>query len=133
MKRYVVDDQEILVEFHAFKKFLWLAAGFEVRVGGAIFLPRDRIRMGVTLTEFEFESQQGRRYGVVRSVHLSQSIRRKARYEVVVDGEVIAEDTQWMRGWLLTNLATLIIGINAAVVLILTSLVLRVIYLIMAE
>ncbi len=127
MKRYVVDGQEIRVEFRSFRKYLWLAAGFEVHVGDIVFLPYERLRANTTLTYFDFEASGRHRFGVVRSLRMSQSLRRKTEYEIAVDGETVAQGTQTMRGWYMGYLVLPLVCIGMLCSLVFRTVVLQVI------
>ena len=104
MRSYSSHGQTIEVEFRPFGVFLWLLAGFEVRVGGRTFWPK-LTRIGfTTATEFDFDLEGQRVSGVVRALGPMWFLPRM-RYTVVVAETEVARDIQTLRRWYLSYLA----------------------------
>ena len=104
MRSYSSHGQTIEVEFRPFGVFLWLLAGFEVRVGGRTFWPK-LTRIGfTTATEFDFDSGGQRVSGVVRALGPMWFLPQMG-YTVVVAETEVARDIQTLRHWYLSYLA----------------------------
>lgn len=100
MRSYISHGQTIDVEFRPFGAFLWLVAGFVVRVGSRTFYPRlTRIRL-TTETEFDFDVDGRRVTGVVRSLNPMWLLRK--RYVVIIGDCEVARDIQILQRWYLS-------------------------------
>ncbi|MCA1660249.1 MAG: hypothetical protein LC642_06910 [Verrucomicrobiaceae bacterium] len=108
MRRYTSHGQTIEVEFRPFGIFLWLLAGFVVRVGGRTFYPELIRARFMTSTEFELESDGQRIRGVVRSLAPMLFLPRM-RYAVSVADHEIARDTQILKRWYLSFISFIIL------------------------
>jgi len=104
MRKYTSHGQTIDVEFRPFGVFLWLLAGFEVRVGGRTFHPKLTGIRFTTATEFDFDSDGRRISGVVRSIGPMWFLPRM-RYAVAIGDSEVARDTQTLRHWYLSYLS----------------------------
>jgi hypothetical protein len=104
MRSYTSHDQTIEVEFRSLAVFLWLIAGFVVRVGGRTFYPKPTGIGFTTATEFDFDSDGKRISGVVRSLGPMWFLPRM-RYAVVVGNVELARDIQTLRRWYLSYLS----------------------------
>jgi hypothetical protein len=104
MRTYSSHGQTIEVEFRPFGVFLWLLAGFVVRVGGQTFWPK-LARIGfTTTTEFDFDLEGRRVSGVVRALGPMWFLPRM-RYVVIVAETEVARDIQTLRHWYLSYFA----------------------------
>jgi len=101
MRSYTSHGQSIDVEFRPFGVFLWLLAGFVVRVGGRTFYPKLTSIRFTTATEFDFDSDGRRISGVVRSLGPMWFLPRM-RYAVIVSDSEVARDIQTLRRWYLS-------------------------------
>jgi hypothetical protein len=104
MRAYTFENQSIEVEFRPFGVFLWLLAGFEVRVEGRSFFPKfDRVGFNTT-TDFEVDVAGSKVPGVVRSLG-PMLVLPRMRYSVSIAGSEIARDAQVLRRWYLSYIA----------------------------
>lgn len=108
MRTYKSHGQSIDVEFRPFGVFLWLLAGFVVRVGDRKFYPELGRARFTTSTAFEFDSDGERILGVVRSLAPMWFVPRMW-YAVIVDGLEIARDAQVLRRWYLSFVSFMVI------------------------
>lgn len=108
MRSYSWNGHLIEVEFRSLGAFLWLAAGFEVRIGKRTFLPKlDRIGLN-TSTDFEIESDGTRTLGVVKSLAPMWFLPRM-KYSLIIGDAVIARDVLTLRRWYLSYLAWFVV------------------------
>ena len=104
MRSYTSHGQTIEVEFQPFGAFLWLLAGFVVRVGGRTFYPKPTRTALTTATEFDFDADGQRVSGVVRSLSPMWFLPRM-RYGVFISESEVARDVQTLRRWYFSYLA----------------------------
>lgn len=111
MRSYSAYDQPITVRCRALPSFLWLAAGFEVRVGQHLFKPGPGwpLIFGQAWTAFYFDRDGRRVTGLVRGVR-SNWLHSRQRYSLVVGLSELARDTEPVQGWPLTWLAVGLLG-----------------------
>lgn len=99
----------IEVDLRSFGAFAWLVMGFEVRVGGRVFHPKpDRVGFR-TRTEFDFDTDNTRVRGVVRSLAPMWFLPRLG-YVVEVEGKEVGRGVDWLRRWYLSYAAWLSVG-----------------------
>jgi hypothetical protein len=108
MRSYSWNGHLIEVEFRPLGAFLWLAAGFEVRVGKRTFLPKPDGLALKTSTEFEIESDGTRTLGVVKSVAPIWFLPR-VKYSLIIGDTLIARDILTLRRWYLAYFATFLV------------------------
>ncbi|QDV67690.1 hypothetical protein Poly24_13920 [Rosistilla carotiformis] len=101
MRTYSFENSEIEVHFRPFGVFLWLLAGFEVRVGGRTYIPKFDTAGFNTQTNFQLRSGDKELSGVVRSLGPMWLLPRM-RYVVRVDDSEIATDAQTLQRWYLS-------------------------------
>lgn len=122
MRTYRFHNSEIEVQFRPFGVFLWLVAGFEVRVDGRTFTPRFDKAGFNTQTKFLIHSGDQELRGSVCSLGPMWFL-PKIRYIVTVDEAEIATDAQTLQRWYLSFFmwglvfATLMLALFGAIVL----------------
>ena len=104
MATYPFNGRTIEVEFVAFRAFLWLLAGFVVRVGDRSFWPHPTGVRFSTSTEFELLVDGQHLEGSVRSLG-PMWFRPGISCSIVVAGKEIARDFLPLRHWLQSYLA----------------------------
>jgi hypothetical protein len=104
MRSYTLHGQTIEVEFRPFGAFLWLCAGFVVRVDGRSFYPKPTGASFMTETEFDFDADGRRVSGVVRSLAPMWFLPRM-RYAIFISEHEVERDVQTLHRWYLSYLA----------------------------
>jgi hypothetical protein len=104
MRSYTTHGQTIDVEFRPFGVFLWLLAGFVMRVGGRTFYPKLTSIRFTTATEFDFDLDGRRISGVIRSLG-PMWLTPRMRYAIIVGDSEVTRDIQTLRHWYVSYFA----------------------------